>query len=99
MREPSVSSRARPRAVPQMNDVPVYENWTEGSRDLTAAIEAHTAMLAETNKSLVILADCAGTTLHFFKKWIPIFIGAAGILWPVARQVIDAVAQAAGVAQ
>ncbi len=75
----------------------IYQDWPEGARDLVQAIDAHTAELAQTNMHLNVIADCAGATLGFFKKWIPWAIAAATVLFPVVGEIVAKVSSVAGV--
>lgn len=90
MSEPR-NRRARPARV-SADVLPIYENWPE-ERKAVEAIDAHTAMLAETNKSLATLATCASETLGFFRKivkvYIPYGVAAAAIIWPAIGKIIQ----------
>lgn len=74
-----------------------YVDWPEGARDLVLAIDAHTMELKETNLHLKTVADCASSTLGFFKKIVPWAVAAAAVLFPVVGEIVAKVSSVAGV--
>lgn len=71
----------RPRVAEVLNsDVVCHAN----NKDIQALVET----LQVTNELLSGIADTATGTLKFFRTWLPIGVGIAGVLWPSIGEII-----------
>jgi hypothetical protein len=77
----------RPR---RNNDRVIEANFEDHA--LKVAVDAHAAILAETNKHLKELAECAKDTQGFFSKltrvYVPWAVAVIGVLYPTVGKII-----------
>jgi len=81
----------RPKTAPAKpgSQRPVYFAGADDMRELIDALNA-----LNTNAS--VIASVATGTLHFFKRWVPWFIAAAGIAFPALQPLIKELAEKIG---